>query len=312
MGSSRPQPAALAMAGGRIINAADVIALLREVYADGILTRGEAEELIAFDLLLAESTPDWCEFFAETIADHVVRRQEPAGAVDEPTAAWLIDAFTPRRQAATPAGLAAVVCIIETAEEVHPALSAFAIEQVRVSVIAGDRAVVAGRAHPGRMVGADDAALLARILIAAGGVAGTPVSREEAEALFDLHDAVAGANNHPAFDNLFFKAIAHHLIAAAGSPVVPRGTMLASNQPSAEDGGASASQSGECTAEPRFHMPSASIPSTSVGAEEIAWLAAHIMRDGRPTASEFALLRLFAGSAGDVDPLFRAFLDRAA
>jgi hypothetical protein len=33
--------------------------------------------------------------------------------------------------------------------------------------------------------------------------------------------------------------------------------------------------------------------------DEIAWLSSQIMRDGRPTKTEFALLRYFAGDAGD-------------
>jgi hypothetical protein len=36
------------------------------------------------------------------------------------------------------------------------------------------------------------------------------------------------------------------------------------------------------------------------------------MRDGRPTAAEYSLLRLFSGEPGNIDPTLRRFLDRAA
>lgn len=82
------QSAAQSGSRGRHVHAADVIALLREVYADGIGTREEAEELIAFDHSLNEITMGWSEFFAATIADHVTRRQTPPGIVDGEKAAW--------------------------------------------------------------------------------------------------------------------------------------------------------------------------------------------------------------------------------
>jgi hypothetical protein len=36
------------------------------------------------------------------------------------------------------------------------------------------------------------------------------------------------------------------------------------------------------------------------------------MRDGRPTAAEYLLLRLFSGDPGDAGSSLRRFLDRAA
>ena len=78
MGLFDPRTAGLTKTGGRPIDPADVIALLQEVYADGIGTREEAEELIAFDLSLADPTPGWTDFFAASIADQV------AGWIDPP------------------------------------------------------------------------------------------------------------------------------------------------------------------------------------------------------------------------------------
>lgn len=287
MGAFKPHSAALAVSRGRQIHAADVIALLREVYADGIATREEAEELIAFDHSLTEPTPGWWEFFAATVADHVMRRQAPAGIVDGENAAWLIGALGRGRHVATTAGFAAVLRVIETAQDVSPCLAAYGIRQLRSAVIAGGKPASSVRLNLNRAIDFETAALIRRILLGSAGRLAAPVSREEAEALFDLHDLAAGGTNDADFDDLFFKSIVHHLIAHAGGQVPPRREALA--RQSSFPGG-----------------------KLTLTVDETAWLASQIMRDGRPTKIEFALLQYFAHGAGDTDHAVREFMIRAA
>jgi hypothetical protein len=293
MGASKRHTFELALAHGRNIDSADVIALLREVYAEGIGTRDEADELIAFDHTLAETTPDWRVFFATTIADHLLQRSEPAATLDENKAEWLISALCRGRRVATASGFSAVMRLLEVAPQSPSFLAAYAIDQLRVAVIAGDGPALNKRPHFSRMVDAEDVAMLVRILLAAGGVSGVPVSRAEAEALFDLHDAVAGGANDPGFDDLFFKAIAHHLLAGVGVAVPARHEMLQS--------------------EPELARRLAPTDSRSLlGPDESAWLAGRIMRDGRATRAEFLLLQLFSGEPDDANPTSRRSLDHAA
>lgn len=309
MGGTAPNAVALALAEGRNLDAADVIQLLREVYSDGIGTRAEAQALISFDRSLAEATLQWCEFFAEAVADHVVRRQEPAGIIDENKVTWLISALAPEAQLATPAGIEALLRTLEAARESPPKLAAFVLAQLCRAVIAGEGPALGRRAHFSRVIDAGDVALIARVLHAAGGADGRPVSRTEAEALFDLHDACAGNPNDPAFDDLFFKAIANHLIAAAGHTVAPRSEALAPDPHLAERGVFGRFRA---TEDGGFQLPPGSAGSTALGTEEIAWLSSLIMRDGRPTAVEHALLALFAQETRDHDPALRRFLEHAA
>lgn len=282
MAVSTSRSTASALTQGRNIDAADVIALLREVYADGIGTREEADELIAFDHTLGDSPTGWSEFFAATVADHVVQRSDPAGIIDDDNATWLIGAISHGRRIATSGGFGAVMRALELARETSPLLAAYAIGQVRFAIIAGTGPAIGARKHFSRVVDARDVVLLGRILELSGGAPARPVSRLEAEALFDLHDAVAGASNDPAFADLFFRAIASHLLACAGAP-----------------------------AETRLVSPgfAGQVP---LGAEDGAWLSSRIMRDGRPTPAEFSLLRLFAGGTDGIDPSLRRFLDCAA
>jgi hypothetical protein len=293
MGASKRGTFEPAFAHGRNVHSADVIALLREVYADGIGTRDEADELVSFDHTLTEASSGWCEFFAATISNHLLERREPTGTIDQAKAEWLISALSCGRRVATAGGFAVVLRLLEMAPQIPFVLAAYAIDQLRMAVIAGDGPALAKRRHFSRTVDAEDVALLARMLAAAGGASGVPVSRTEAEALFDLHDAVAGGANHRSFDELFFKAVAHHLLAIVGVAVPVRREML---QSELELAGRLAGGKGH----------------TLLGPDETAWLAGRIMRDGRATRAEYLLLQLFSGEPGDVDPTLRRFLDRAA
>ncbi len=218
--------------------------------------------------------------------------------------------LAPEGQLATAAGFEAVLRALEIARDTHATLAAFALKQLGTAVIAGEGPAIGKRAHFSRVIDAEDVVLIARVLHSAGGESGQPVSRAEAEALFDLHDAAAAGSNAPAFDDLFFKAIANHLAAAAGHKVAPRSEMLAPDPRLAER--RSVFGRPQVDEEAGFRLPAGSLDSTALGADETAWLASRIMRDGRPTAAEYALLRLFAQDTRDPDPSLRRFLDHAA
>src|SRR5215510_4169107 len=66
--------------------------------------------------------------------------------------------------------------------------AAHALTIVRDGVITGEGPTTKGRVHFSRSLDADDAAWCARILTAAA-IDHQPVSRTEAEALFEIHDA---------------------------------------------------------------------------------------------------------------------------
>jgi hypothetical protein len=53
-----------------------------------------------------------------------------------------------------------------------------------------------------------------------------PVSRAEAEALFEINDAAAERCDDGRFDDLFAKAVVHHAASASGLPVPSRSVAL--------------------------------------------------------------------------------------
>src|SRR6476659_3066250 len=103
--------------------------------------------------------------------------------------------------------------------------AAHALTIVRDGVITGEGPTTRGRIHFSRALDADDAAWCARILTASA-VEHQPVSRAEAEALFEISDAAAERTDDGRFDDLLAKAIAHHAASESGLPVPPRTVAL--------------------------------------------------------------------------------------
>ena len=103
--------------------------------------------------------------------------------------------------------------------------AAHALTIVRDGVITGEGPTTKGRVHFSRELDADDAAWCARILTAHA-VEHQPVSRAEAEALFEIDNAATERSDDGRFDDLLAKAIAHHAASASGLPVPPRTVAL--------------------------------------------------------------------------------------
>src|SRR5437763_14081630 len=103
--------------------------------------------------------------------------------------------------------------------------AAQALSVVRDGVITGEGPTTKGRIHFSRALDADDAAWCARILTATA-VEHQPVSRAEAEALFEIDDAAAERSDEGRFDDLLAKAVVHHAASASGLPVPPRTVAL--------------------------------------------------------------------------------------
>ena len=99
--------------------------------------------------------------------------------------------------------------------------AAHALTIVRDGVITGEGPTTKGRIHFSRALDADDAAWCARNLTASA-VEHQPVSRAEAEALFEISDAAAERSDGGRFDDLLAKAVAHHAASESGLPVPPR------------------------------------------------------------------------------------------
>src|ERR1700735_586781 len=103
--------------------------------------------------------------------------------------------------------------------------AAHALTVVRDGVITGEGPTTKGRVHFSRELDAADAAWCARILTATA-VEHQPISRAEAEALFEINDAATERSDNGRFDDLLAKAVVHHAASVSGLPVPSRTVAL--------------------------------------------------------------------------------------
>lgn len=106
--------------------------------------------------------------------------------------------------------------------------AAHALTIVRDGVITGEGPTTKGRVHFSRSLDADDTAWCARILTATA-VNDQPVSRTEAEILFEINEAATERTDGGRFDDLLAKAVAHYAASASGLKVPPRSVALAAD-----------------------------------------------------------------------------------
>lgn len=121
--------------------------------------------------------------------------------------------------------VAELIGAIETSKIADRKTAAEALAVVRDGVITGEGPTTRGRIHFSRALDAADTAWCARILMAAA-VVNEPVSRAEAETLFQINEAASERSDDGQFDDLFAKAVVHHAASASGLPVPSRAVAL--------------------------------------------------------------------------------------
>ena len=199
-----------------------VLELRRKMYQDGHIGEDEAEQLFYLDSHCAKVCPEWNVFFVEALSDYLVDQVEPRGYMSVANAAWLIDKIDEDGRLETSTELELLIKIVEKSKMIPPALSAYVINEVKEAVAEGEGLTRnGGQLQPG-VLGASEVDLLRRTLYAAGGAGHTAVTKEEADMLFDLNDAVKHEDNDPSWSDLFVKAIANYLMAAHGYSIPSR------------------------------------------------------------------------------------------
>src|SRR3984885_631563 len=153
--------------------------------------------------------------------------------------------------------------------------AARALAVVRDGVISGEGPTTKGRVHFSRELDAFDVAWCERILTASA-VAHQPVSRAEAEALFEIDGAATERNDSGRFDDLMAKAVVHHAASASGLPVPSRTVALA----------------------PETAIESwAPTHATNVDIEVLNWIATQMRGNRRRNRTLAALIATLVGAA---------------
>ena len=324
------------------VEPADVVALRQAIFADGVVSRTEAEALFAIERTRAAPNDAWSALFVEAVTDYALRQESPPDYLSDATADWIASQIKLRKEPSMDADMALVAELIEKAREVPVAFSAFALRLAKDAVVYGDGADERGRMHKSGCVDAADVALLQRILWGAGCEGQLAISREEAEALVAIADATTGASNVPAFEDLFARAIGNYLIGATGRAVPTRQEALAAQT----RGDYKMSLNGILRAFHTFVLPSVAdlkegmnlrslTQEVSAAAEtetrdrddaraaaravaeimtpdKAGWLLDHVGKNGVMTGPEKALVRFIENNAAALPPELQAVVAKVA
>jgi hypothetical protein len=218
-----PLPAALTALEAEIrdngwINAEHVLRLRRAVYQTGGIDRDKAALLFRLNRRVLASDPAWAEFYVEALTDFFDWRNGSESVLTEDAERMLFDWLGPRPSVDDPTELRLVLNLIFRTSGCSERFRSFVLKAVEHSVLSSDHALF-GRAE--RSPGAIDKAdveVIRRLIYGSGSQRGFAISRTEAGFLFDLDRATAGADNDPAWRDLFVKAITMHVLHGGDSP----------------------------------------------------------------------------------------------
>jgi hypothetical protein len=314
------------------ITASDVLRLRRAVHQDGVVSVAEAEAILQLNEACGQKADGWADFFVEALTDFIVFQERPQGYLTLANAEWLISAISRNGVVASRAELELLVNVLDKSRWSPVSLSKFALEQVRQAVIKNRGPLRDGKSLDAGTIATGEVELLRRILYAFGGDGHVAVTRDEADVLFDIDDAVAEAAPNPAWTDLFVKAVANVIMASSGYRVPTREealrqeaslsnpeqqtsvlafllSMVRTNLESVKD--AYHDQTPEERALARLEHQRIEIITNEVITEvEANWLAARIGRDGRLSPSETALVAYLKQESPKIHPVLIEAVDR--
>ena len=315
------------------VTAEDVTMLRREVFSDGVVTRGEAEALFALDATARDKCQEWPVFFVEAVTDYIVHQEKPSGYISEENAAWLIRAISRDGMVDSRTELELLIHGLEEAKSSPNRLSAYALEQVANAGVDGKGPLMSGgRLEPGRVSRAE-VDLLRRILYAYGGDGNIAITQAEAEVLFRINEATANADNDPSWNELFVKAIANFLMCSTGYEAPTRAVALRQEnfveRPDVDVGGFFGRMvSGGLAAILEAYRSPGDVEAEwesrnratealarraeTIDAGEAKWLVERIGKDRPLNANERALLALIKHASPEIHPALKPLLDKVA
>jgi len=324
-------------ASGRI-EGQHALQLRRMVYANGTVTRKDADILFNLDRACSKKDPSFAQLYVEALTDYFVWQTEPRGYVTDEQARFLIDNVAGDGHVERNTELELLLNVVHWARKCPEALVVLVLESVRQSVLLS-RETPLGANRPRASIGAGDVAILRKALHAPAGDGSLLVTRREAELLFTLNEATAAGANDPEWTDFFSRAIANHLMNPMDTPRVPeheeavrrerwlseRGSVgqLLSSVGSAlargdvpmrsvfEEFDPSGAKAARKEAETEARATKLRLSREQISEDEAKWVAERILRDGSIDENERALLTFLKKEAPAIDPALKDVMAKA-
>jgi hypothetical protein len=200
------------------IGAEDVLRLRSAIYQQGGIDRDKAAALFELNRRQKGYDPAWAEFYVEALGDFFYWREGSDSALTADAERMLMDWIGPADAIDDGTELRLLLHLMFRTNGSSEVFRVYVLDAVRHSVLHSRQALYGrGERRPG-VIDAGDVEAIRKLVYGLGGQSGMAIGAAEADFLFELQDATAGAPNAPAWRDLFVKAITMHLLFAGDSP----------------------------------------------------------------------------------------------
>jgi hypothetical protein len=295
------------------ISTEEILALRQSGWADGRMTRAEAEAIFAAQHAATNPSAEWSDFFVEALQTHVLDGSEPRGYASEEEARWLVDQVKADGKVCLMTELELLIRIIEKARNVPDVLKDYVLDVLEAAVLTGTGPTRDGGELSNTHVTQAECRLIRRVIFGSASDRPAAVSRREAEMLFRIKDASERAANAPEFQRLFVQGVGNYLMGfASDTAQLSRERMLeleafvADNSPSvARFMGAMATTSpnafGKVFGQRKPESREAQVQADAeVTGSESDWLDRQIALNGKVDSYDQALLDFITEECGRV------------
>ncbi len=195
----------------------EILAMREAGWADGKMTRAEAEAIFAAQHATANPSAEWSDFFVEAMQQHVLEGSEPRGYASEEEARWLVEQVKADGKVCSMTELELLTRIIEKASNVPNSLKDYVIEVIEDEVLTGTGPTRDGGELSDTHVTDAECKLTRRVIFGVASDRPAAISRREAEMLFRIKDATQHASNAPEFKRLFVQGVGNYLMGFAST-----------------------------------------------------------------------------------------------
>ncbi|MEL1251862.1 hypothetical protein [Aurantiacibacter gilvus] len=214
-------------AADRTISDNEVRALRGSGWADGKMTREEAEIVFATQHAIENPSREWSDFFVEAIQNFVLEGTDPKGFASAEEAQWLIAQVEADGKVCSMTELELLVRIIERAQNVPETLKTYVLGVLEREVLEGTGPTRCGGELSDTHISEAECRITRRVVFGQTSDRPAAVSRREAEMLYRIKDATEHKANAPEFKRLFVQGVGNYLMGfASHSSQVSRERML--------------------------------------------------------------------------------------
>lgn len=204
-------------AADRAIRADEILQLRQSGWADGRISREEAEAVFAAQHAIDDPSTEWSDFFVEALSNYVLNGTEPRGYASEDEAHWLIEQVEKDGKVCSMTEFELLGQVIEKGQNVPETLKSYVLDVLEREVLTGTGPTRCGGELADTHVTEAEARIMRRVLFGSASDRPGAVSQREAEMLFRIKNATLEDANAPEFERLFVQGVGNYLMGFAST-----------------------------------------------------------------------------------------------